>query len=452
MTRAAAYVRISRDTEGTRAGVKRQREEVTAEIQRRGWEHVATFEDNDLSAYSGKPRPGYEAMAAEIETGGIDAVVCFAADRLTRHPRDLEDLIDVLERNRTDVVALHDGYLDLSTSGGRVTARILGAISRQESERKSERIKASKRKAAESGGRHGGPRPFGFEADQVTHRPEEADAIRQAGADLLDGVSLGEIARRWNAAGLLTPRGNLWRGTLVRNVVGSPRVAGKRVHRGSVVADAAWEPIVDEPTHQALQAMFAARKRGGSPPRSLLGGLLTCGLCGAPMHGKKQKNHKPGYSCSGCKRVSVVAAAVEREIESRLLDALLEPETFAALTEGTDHDLRRREISEEIAAIDQRRAELGQRMAAAGWDEVAWTAALGEFGRQTAELQRELRELTSEDRRHIDPEDLERIRELWPEMNRDEKRAVYESSMSTMVVNPASGPRWSPDRVEVLWA
>ena len=60
--KAAIYTRISADQTGERLGVTRQLEECLALADRMGWEVVDRFDDNDLSAFSGKTRPGFEAM------------------------------------------------------------------------------------------------------------------------------------------------------------------------------------------------------------------------------------------------------------------------------------------------------------------------------------------------------------------------------------------------------
>lgn len=54
---AAVYCRISDDRTGQRAGVQRQEEDCRALAESRGWPVADVYVDNDLSAYSGKPRP-----------------------------------------------------------------------------------------------------------------------------------------------------------------------------------------------------------------------------------------------------------------------------------------------------------------------------------------------------------------------------------------------------------
>ena len=117
--RAAIYARISQDTEGTELGVTRQQEDCAREAERRGWEVVARYVDNDVSATRKKPRPEYQRMKRDIESGHIQAVVVWSIDRLTRTPRELEDIIDLADRQGLELANV-GGNTDLSTPGGRV--------------------------------------------------------------------------------------------------------------------------------------------------------------------------------------------------------------------------------------------------------------------------------------------------------------------------------------------
>ena len=86
-----------------------------------------------------------------------------------------------------------------------------------EVERKGARQRSAAVQAAKQGRWIGGRRAFGFEPDGVTVREAEAALIEQGYVDVLAGESLGEIARRWNAAGVVTGAG--------------PRVASRRSER-----------------------------------------------------------------------------------------------------------------------------------------------------------------------------------------------------------------------------
>ena len=96
--RAGIYVRISQDREGERWGVQRQEEDCRKLAARLGWQVVEVYDDNDMSAYNQrKPRPAYQRMWAEVESGRIDAILAVHTDRLYRRMRDLVDIIDLVE-------------------------------------------------------------------------------------------------------------------------------------------------------------------------------------------------------------------------------------------------------------------------------------------------------------------------------------------------------------------
>jgi site-specific DNA recombinase len=138
--RAALYCRISRDDAGDGLGVERQEQDCRALAARRGWEVVTCFVDNDLSAFSGRTRPGYQRLLQAIQAGLVDVVLAWAPERLHRSPRELEDFLELIERTGTGVETIKAGVWDVSTSHGRLVARMLGAVSRAESERTGERV------------------------------------------------------------------------------------------------------------------------------------------------------------------------------------------------------------------------------------------------------------------------------------------------------------------------
>lgn len=172
---AAIYCRISDDRVGAGLGVARQEEDCRALARRSGWSVSRVFTDNDLSAYSGKPRPAYRTLLEDVRSGGVDGVLVWHPDRLHRPPRELEEFIDAVDVAGIPILTVQAGQYDLSTATGRMTARIAGAVARHESEHKSERIRRKHEELAQRGMvSGGGDRPFGYEDDRKTTCPSEA--------------------------------------------------------------------------------------------------------------------------------------------------------------------------------------------------------------------------------------------------------------------------------------
>jgi site-specific DNA recombinase len=152
-------VRISRDRVGAGLGVERQEQDCRALAERQGLEVVSVLADNDMSAYSGRPRPAYLELLQLIRTGQVQTVLAGHTDRMHRSPVELEEFITACELQNVDVRTVQAGAIDLSSASGRMGARIYGAVARHEVEHAIERRKAAKLQAAKAGKWSGGQRP-----------------------------------------------------------------------------------------------------------------------------------------------------------------------------------------------------------------------------------------------------------------------------------------------------
>ena len=160
--KAGVYTRISSDPSGERAGADRQRADCEAHCLARAWEVVEVFCGNDASAYGRKPRRADEQMLAAVETRSIDAIVTWHNDRLHRSPKELEAFIDLVERRGVRLAVVTGGDYDLTTPDGRLSARIVGAVARKESEDRTRRVRRKHLELAEQG-RPAGQLGFGWD-------------------------------------------------------------------------------------------------------------------------------------------------------------------------------------------------------------------------------------------------------------------------------------------------
>jgi site-specific DNA recombinase len=63
------------------------RKKTAALCERKGWQVAGIYADNDLSAYTRKPRPEWLRLQADIRAGMVTGIACWHVDRLTRSPR-----------------------------------------------------------------------------------------------------------------------------------------------------------------------------------------------------------------------------------------------------------------------------------------------------------------------------------------------------------------------------
>lgn len=452
MTSAAIYCRISRDV-GTRLGVQRQEADCRALCERHGWAVGEVYVDNDVSASTGRRRPAYEAMLGALKAGVVDAVVAWHPDRLHRSPTELEQFIDAIDAAGATVATCMAGELDLSTAAGRMTARVVGAVARHESEQKGERMARKHRELAEKGLPAGSGRPFGYEPDLVTVRPSEAVLIREAAQRILEGDSLRTIARDWNDRQVATVRGTRWTTMVLRRILTAPRTAGMRAHRGVVVGKATWPAILTEQEAVRLRAVLLdpRRRMNGGARRYLLTSIATCGLCGARLVARPKADKRRCYVCAagpgfrGCGKIRVLAEPLEDHVTEWALDQLAVPALFDAIAaEPADDGL--------VEAIEAEEAQLALLSHDFYVERVIsrpeFLAAREPLEARLATMRADLAQRETRRRRGVTV-DAEATRAGWDAMTIEERRAVLAVVVTELVVGPAVRGlnRYDRDRV-----
>jgi DNA invertase Pin-like site-specific DNA recombinase len=339
MPRAAIYVRISKDRAGAGLGVQRQEQECRELAGRLGLTVLAVYVDNDLSAYSGKPRPEYQRLLTAVEAGSVDTVVAWHTDRLHRSPTELEVYISKCDKRGVPTHTVKAGPLDLSTPSGRMVARQLGAVARYEVEHMVERQRAAKLQAATAGRWGGGRRPYGYEADGVTVRHAEAAELVAVTDELILGASLRGQAAALNARGVKTATDSAWSPTELKRVVIRPRNAGLRSHRGKVIGRAEWPAIVTEDKWRAVCGILTDSGRRTTWARNrawLLSGVALCGVCKdeTTLRGdliRGTHSSVPSYTCRKSKCVVRNAAELDRYVGDLVVERLSRPDAVELL-------------------------------------------------------------------------------------------------------------------------
>lgn len=358
-TTAVIYCRISRDEVGRAMGVARQERHCRELVEREGWALVDVISENNVSAYAEKRRKGYHRMLELVKNGLADTIVVWHPDRLHRSVRELEDFIDLLNITGASVATVTAGDLDLATPEGRLTARIQGAVARKESEDKSRRIRDKQLELAHGGKiSGGGMRPYGYEKDRLTVVDVEAAIIREAVDRFLAGGSLRSICADFTDRGVPTSTGGTkWYSQVLRDIIGSARIAGQREHHGVVVADATWPAIISPAVSAQVRRQLAdpARRRTRPARRYLLSGLVRCARCEHTMVSRPRTDGVRGYACQsgppwyGCGRMFIQAEPLEAILREALIDALNGPKVASRLS-------RRGDFNDEQAVDDEAQA------------------------------------------------------------------------------------------------
>jgi site-specific DNA recombinase len=405
--RAIIYTRVSRDATGERAGVKRQEEDCRKLADLRGYDILRVESDNSISAYGEKERPAWTRTLASVEAGEVDVLLCWHLDRLTRSMSELEKLILLSERTDVGVLTV-TGDIDLTTDVGRMVARILAAVARQEVERKGARQRrANEQRAAEGLAWPSGWRPFGFEKVAVKNSkgatllqiPEEAELIAEAARDVLDGASLKSIARRWRLAGVSTPRSRKgaagWTHNGVKSILLSPRNAGLAEYKGEVLGRGSWEPIYSESTHHQLVAFLTDPQRlvrttgsRGRTPSNLLSGIARCAKCwGTVVAGTTQGQRV--YKCNSDHVTTPRGLADDLVIQTIINGSLIGlPGAVLPVPETDDTE----GIQTDLEALNKRQKRITSAFASGELPEDVWQSANEGINAEKAALTERLTE------------------------------------------------------------
>lgn len=459
-TAAAIYARISQDRAGEGLGVKRQLADCRAEAEHRGWPVVAEFVDDDVSAYSGKNRPGYRAMLEAIREGQVDAVLVWHVDRLHRRPIELEEFVNACtEAGLSDLATVH-GDLNLGNGDGLLIARLMAAVAANESDGKSRRSKRKMLELAQAGKPSGGgPRPFGFRPDRITHDEAEAAVIRDLAARLLAGEPLVSLTQWLQDNDVHTVMGKQWRTVTVRNLLKSPRIAGLREHQGQVIGKAVWPGIISEADHARIVAILTdpARRTNRTARRYLLSGLCRCGKCGAKMVTGQSRDRRrymcrSGADFGGCGG-TMISATVEELVAEAVLYRLDTPDLAAAIEGRQRADETTAALSESIAADAAQLDELATLYAAGQITAPEWiTARKAIDARLSANRRRQAHQAGSTViAGHIGNGSV--LRAEWPELALGRQAAIVRALVDHVTIRPGTmGARSvDPARVDIHW-
>ena len=510
--RAGGYVRISDDSLGLEKGVVRQKEDVAALGDRLNWEISKIYEENDTSAYRKrrirKPdgrsvwrviRPEFRQMLQDYEDGVIDGIIVYDLDRLVRQPRDLEDLIDLVDHCKRPVVGVTGG-LDLMTDNGKAMARVLVAMANKSSANTARLVRRGRLQSAQEGRCWAGRRSFGWKDDGKTLEPEEAALRRKAALRFLAGESWSAITTFVVASGVRTVTGTKWYLKTVKTMVLSPRNAGIAVYGGQMLeaeedieaspevthprtralrnpageyVRGEWETILSVQEWEAVMDEFDRRREGieftGDKTRKhLLSGLLRCGrpqadgtACNKSLIGTNTTNRAgqkvPIYKCpgpvhGGCGKSQRNMGKLDRLIEDLLFlhlyehrprDEAEEPTLEPATEEAIElADVRRRLEMMHIGMRDGTVTTDSYFAVVPGLEQRAkrLTVALAKAHRNQVDRSRRLRS-------------PEQVRQDWEKATTSGKRSLLGQYLLAVIVHPSQtrGTVFDHNTIEPVW-
>lgn len=406
--RAGGYCRISSDPKDKREGVDRQREDVATLCEVKKWQVSGWYIDNDRSATSGKPRPEWERLLADIEAGKIDAVAAWDQDRVNRTMDDLQRYQRVFIHHGVKFATTNGGEVDLTSPQGVLMAQTRTAYAQFENSMMRVRMRRAARQKAERG-RPKWRKAFGYlpytgtKEEDTGHRepdPVTGPLVAEAYRAILAGASLLDVCKPWNEAGHYGLTGKPWTSTTLSLFLRKARNAGLRSHTDTktgvteIVGPGTWTPLVDEKLWRSVQHVLKAPGRAPGPKsvrRHLLTGLMRCGKCaaegvdarmsgqmvirktggapGRPKAGEVKEPH-PGqmayqvsYACKRCRGCAIRAGQVEPIIDGMVVGILSREDAQDLLKVPAGDPVEAQRLLDEKAVLHGRLNEIADERA-----------------------------------------------------------------------------------------
>lgn len=336
-----------------------------------------TYEDE---AYTGAntERPGLQLLLETVRNGGIDFLIVYQLDRLSRDIKDFTDIYAVLSEHGVKFASVSE-TIDTTTPIGETMMYILVIFAQMERKNIAMRVRDNLNGIAMRGWWAGGNPPMGYRRVKITDSegkkhtgieivPEQAERVKWIFNRFLDsGGTLQNFETIMKHEGVRAPRGGFFSTGQLHNMLRSPYcvpadqkiydyyvslgcqvkpereywtgehgviIYGRTTQRNKkhvlngpenwLVVPGHHEPFIDTDTWLAVQSRFTHNKIVRTPkvPPGLLKGVLRCS-CGRLM-GIASKKRVDGsyttfYKCPKRERMGVDFCNM-RQIRTQLLD------------------------------------------------------------------------------------------------------------------------------------
>jgi site-specific DNA recombinase len=258
-------------------------------LSQRGEGLVTLPEHYDDGGFSGgnMERPALQRLLTDIRAGGVDCVVVYKVDRLSRSLIDFARIVETVEKNNVSFVSVTQQF-NTTNSLGRLTLNILLSSAQFESEIIAERTRDKMSAARRKGKWTGGHPMLGYDIDprggRLILNADEAHQVLAIYNLYLDYRALLPVVREidgrgWRTKQWTTKRGEAQGGKpftkgLLYRVLTNPIYTGKVEYKGQMYGGE-HEAIVAAETWEDVQKILRRNgRRGGVEVRNDYGALF----------------------------------------------------------------------------------------------------------------------------------------------------------------------------------
>ena len=385
--RVAAYARVSTELEEQESSYEAQCTHYRSYISNHdGWVLAGIYADEGISATNTKKRAQFNQMIADCESGRIDMVITKSISRFARNTLDCLQNVRKLKTLGIPILFEKEN-IDTMGASGELLLTIMASLAQQESAS----ISQNTRMGCQYNFQQGKPmlvhsRFLGYTKNRgdrkLTIVPEEAAIVRGMFRMCLEGFSAGEIILCLEEKGIRTPCGrSRWQHSTVYSMLRNEKFMGDLLLQKSYVADFltkrreknegklpqyyvenAHDPIVPKEVFYRVQGVF---ERGWEQPAvhdrkyALSGKIFSAD--GAEKYSRVAGSARCPDPVWRCRKKDCGRTVREEDLKNAVVAA------FNRIPEYREELIRMQErlrwgqmnrLSDEIAALDERKAEL----------------------------------------------------------------------------------------------
>lgn len=367
---AVIYIRVSTREQVDNLSLPTQLRGCEEYCRREGFHVLETFREEGESAKTADRTELNKLLDfCRKHKGKVHFVVVYNLTRFAREKYDHFALRAHLQSLGISLRSVMEPIDDTST--GKLMEGVLAAFAQFDNDVRSERTRAGMRAALELG-RWTYPAPLGYRNSpkwsgrSLVFDPDRAPLVRRMFQEMATGTKTKqEVLRLVTGLGLRTRHGHKLAPQTIQQMFRNPiYMAEVRSADGSIVRRGDFEPLVDEATFYAVQAVLDGRVVVAGPrlrnhPDFPLRGFVRCETCQRPLTGswsKGRNKHFAYYHCQKqCRAVNISKAKLEGLFVEEL--ALLQP-SAGYMRLVNDRILQiwqhvREEIRERTAAADR---------------------------------------------------------------------------------------------------
>lgn len=323
----AVYLRKSRSMGDLEEDLIKHKTKIQEYCKELNWSYVL-YEEIE-SGYDLESRPQMNRLLKDVESEMYDAVFVFDVDRLSRGEDGDRELIFSTLRNTNTLLVTANPFkvYNMNDETDDMMIDVFGFVGKMEYKQIQKRMRAGKKIGLRMGRWVNGVAPYGYQYNHKLKKLEvnqkEAEIVREAVDNYLNGVSTTDIAWEFNRRKIPSPRGGRWtavtitrmfkslvyQGHIVGNKYeGNPNKKKKTAKKFRVLPESEWvivrnchEPIIKEEEYkQIIKRLKSNTKRYYGNKINTFTGLVRCGNCGKTMWHKKYHKDKEGISKCPC--------------------------------------------------------------------------------------------------------------------------------------------------------